>query len=94
VRVGGSVEAAESTLRFLLSPKSAYVSGQVVEVADAPVTAPDDWSRPFAGRTALVTGAARGIGAAVAQTLAAEGARVVCLDVPQGEVPAHQLGAA
>src|SRR3954451_9375574 len=27
--------AAESTLRFLLSPKSAYVSGQVIEVREA-----------------------------------------------------------
>ncbi len=78
----GNATAAESTLRFLLSPKSAYVSGQVVEVGQAEVTAPEDWARPLAGRTALVTGAARGIGAAVAGTLARDGARVVCLDVP------------
>ncbi|KAA0935686.1 3-oxoacyl-ACP reductase [Streptomyces apricus] len=74
--------SAESTLRFLLSPGSAYVSGQVIEVGDGEPGAPEDWSRPLAGRTALVTGAARGIGAAVAGTLARDGARVVCLDVP------------
>ncbi|GGX62748.1 3-oxoacyl-ACP reductase [Streptomyces minutiscleroticus] len=74
--------AAESTLRFLLSPRSAYVSGQVIGVGGGEVTAPEDWSRPLAGRTALVTGAARGIGEAVAGTLARDGARVVCLDVP------------
>ncbi|MFG3171524.1 3-oxoacyl-ACP reductase [Streptomyces sp. NPDC048200] len=79
--------AAESTLRFLLSPKSAYVSGQVIGIGGgAEVTAPADWALPLAGRTALVTGAARGIGEAVAATLARDGARVVCLDVPGAAV--------
>lgn len=39
--------AAESTLRFLLSPKSAYVSGQVIEAGGRQVTAPDDWDLPW-----------------------------------------------
>ncbi|MEU2678567.1 3-oxoacyl-ACP reductase [Streptomyces sp. NPDC007107] len=82
---GAHAASAESTLRFLLSPRSAYVSGQVVELTtDAPGEVAD-WAAPLTGRTALVTGSARGIGAAVASVLARDGARVICLDVPQAE---------
>ncbi len=72
----------ESSLRFALSPRSAYVSGQVIRVSKAAVVNVD-WAKPLAGKTALVTGASRGIGEAIAHVLARDGAHVICLDVPQ-----------
>ncbi|MBO0871685.1 MAG: 3-oxoacyl-ACP reductase, partial [Micromonosporaceae bacterium] len=78
----GAEDAIESTMRFLLSAKSAYVSGQVIRIGPAPVAAPDDWEVPLRHKVALVTGAALGIGAATARVLARDGAHVVCLDLP------------
>ncbi len=79
--------AVASTLAFLLSPKSAYVSGQVVRVgahgATAAAETPADWTKPLAGRVALVTGASRGIGEQIARVLHRDGATVLGVDVPQ-----------
>ncbi|WP_095078256.1 3-oxoacyl-ACP reductase [Pseudomonas sp. Irchel s3h17] len=88
----GAEEQLEGALRFFLSPKSAYVSGQVVRL-DPCATQVQDWTRPLAGRKALVTGAARGIGASIAETLARDGAEVVLLDVPSARADLDALAA-
>jgi len=73
--------AADSPLRFFLSARSAYVDGQVVRIGP-PAGVAGDADPSLAGRVAVVTGAARGIGAAIADTLARDGAAVVAVDVP------------
>ncbi len=79
--------ALASTLAFLLSPKSAYVSGQVVRIGSHGATAVaeevQDWAAPLAGKVAIVTGASRGIGEQIARVLHRDGATILGIDVPQ-----------
>ncbi|GAA6527887.1 3-oxoacyl-ACP reductase [Intrasporangium sp. DVR] len=78
---GQADDGVASAVVFFLSGRSAYVDGQTVRVNEAS-TQPVDAGTPLAGKVAVVTGAARGIGAEIAAVLARDGATVVAVDVP------------
>ena len=79
---GNQLTTATSSIAFLLSGRSAYIDGQVIAVGPASGEVPAVAERPLAGQVAVVTGAARGIGAAITAVLARAGAHVVGVDVP------------
>jgi len=76
--------ALPGALRFLLSDHSSYISGQCLQL-DAKGDMPAVWTASLTGKVAVVTGAARGIGAAISEVLAREGAQVIGIDRPQEE---------
>ncbi|WP_022872460.1 3-oxoacyl-ACP reductase [Nesterenkonia alba] len=77
-----SAPSVAGALRFVLSGRSAFVSGQVLRVSTVNGALPGDWKRPLEGKVAVVTGAARGIGAAIATVLHRDGAQIIGVDVP------------
>lgn len=82
-----AVDRLAGPLRFLCSHRSTYVSGQALGVSDdLRLAAGADQGLPrLDNRVAIVTGAARGLGAATAERLAEEGAGVLCVDVPSAK---------
>jgi 3-oxoacyl-[acyl-carrier protein] reductase len=82
---GGAGTTSPSTLgalRFFLSGRSAFVDGQFLTVSSDAGELPADAGKPLAGKVAVVTGAARGIGAAIARTLYRDGATLIVVDIP------------
>lgn len=93
----GAEERIAPALRFLLSRRSAYVTGQPLRVSSTVKVAGNGGgfarTRPLDGQVALVTGSARGIGAATAAALAREGAKVIIMDRPSEDGPASATAA-
>jgi 3-oxoacyl-[acyl-carrier protein] reductase len=79
-------------LAFFASDRSAYVSGQALTVRPCAI---DDFNftQPLKDNNILVTGAARGIGRAIADLLKRRGATVALLDVPESEGELKKLAA-
>jgi len=90
----GAEDRLAAALRFLASPRSVYVSGQPLTLTKSVRPAASVYTRPLDGKVALVTGAARGIGAATARSLAREGAKVIVLDRPGEEAHTSAVAAA
>ncbi|MFB6348068.1 3-oxoacyl-ACP reductase [Moraxella sp. ZJ142] len=76
----GAENQLAHTLNFFMSAKSAYVSAQPIYIGQA--NAEQTNADTLQGKKILVTGASRGIGQAIAEVLARDGAKVYCLDVP------------
>lgn len=79
----GGISQIDAALRFFLTPHAAFVTGQVLRLGEGGELPPLPGS--LKGQVALVTGAARGIGAAIAEVLAREGATIIGLDHPSQE---------
>ena len=78
---------------FFLSDKSSFITGQVVDVSNANTDTLTSLEGLLQGKIAIVTGGARGIGAAAARVLHREGATVIIVDVPQAADDAQALAA-
>ncbi|MEM7437532.1 MAG: 3-oxoacyl-ACP reductase, partial [Myxococcota bacterium] len=87
----GAEARLDPVLRFLLSPRSAFVTCQPFHITNQAKGDESPETQPLEGKVALVTGAARGIGAATAELMAAEGAHVVCLDRPADDAPCSEV---
>ncbi|MFN8281791.1 MAG: 3-oxoacyl-ACP reductase [Chitinophagales bacterium] len=84
-------ENISTAVLFFLSDKSSFITGQVVELNTGRFTKSVTENLLLQDKVAIVTGGARGIGAAVAHVLHREGAKVIIVDVPQASDDANAL---
>lgn len=85
------VAAVVGATLFFLSDKSSFITGQVVELGNNSSLSLTSPAQLLAGKVAIVTGGARGIGAAAARVLHREGAKVILVDVPSSKEDADKL---
>jgi len=88
----GQEERLAPVMRYLLSDRSSFVSGQLYAIDGvARGDALASWTRPLEGKTALVTGGARGIGEAICRRFAREGAFVLVVDRGEAEAEGNAI---
>ncbi len=90
----GAEDRLAAVVRWLLSPRSAFVSGQPFRVTREASPQAPRWVRPLEDKVAVVTGAARSIGEAIATAMAEEGAKVVVVDRPEDAELGQQVARA
>lgn len=92
----GSVDQIFPLIHFFISDRSVFVTGQTLDANSGIAGVNYANSGNLNGKWALVTGAARGIGADTAKAIAQEGAKVIVLDVAQAaeslEAVAAEIG--
>lgn len=86
-----TAENVAKSILFFISDKCSFITGQVVALTNTISNPINSSEQLLNNKVAIVTGAARGIGAATATFIAREGAKAIIVDVPQAEEDAKKL---
>jgi 3-oxoacyl-[acyl-carrier protein] reductase len=90
----GAEARAAAIARFVLSARSAFITAQPIRATMLAAETSLAYVGALDRKVALVTGAGRGIGEAIATRLAEEGAHVICVDRPEEETAAASVARA